>query len=211
MVRKKIIFSFLFIFTTIIILSADNAFSAGAVENVLNANKKLDQKVDEAKHKKNSNKQQQGLITGANKPEWIPDAPNENEIVYKMLFDDGFANIVEDYAEMGEYGDNDIDPIDLRSFNRMYKAGNDETNSQMEAMEAEKKTIAGEMIDKELVDTERTRVLAYLTTDQIDMAGLFNIPSQRAYIAAVADDLREERRQEIIAQASNEFFSSEEY
>ena len=42
------------------------------------------------------------------------------------------------------------------------------------------------------------------------MAELFNIPSQRAYIAGVAEDIRDERRKEMIAEANNEFLSSVE-
>ena len=121
--------------------------------------------------------------------EGIPEFPNEKEVYYEQLFDDGFTNNVESYPVMSEYGDNFVGSLTSKKINKKYIAGNENNISQMDAVEAEKVNfVDGVKIDRDLVATERTRVMAYLTQNQIIMDELFESKPHTYFLSEITND-----------------------
>ena len=147
------------------------------------------------KSKVNNNKQQkkQSSTTQSNnivktgaKPSDVPDFPQVGVEGYKMLFDDGFSNIVEDEFQIGEEWDVFINPTAGREIYSNYIAGNDEEYTQMDALQAEKRAVIdGNTINKDNITTHRTRIMAYLTLDQMLFDDLFGVAPHGYYVTAV--------------------------
>ena len=141
------------------------------------------------KQSKNKSSQSSSLIRTGDDTDGIPDFPNEKEVYYEQLFDDGFTNNVESYPVMSEYGDNFIGNNASKKLNKMYIAGNDNNISQMDAIEAEKVNfVDGVKIDKDLVGTERTRVMAYLTQNQMIIDEFFETPRHSYFLSAITNE-----------------------
>ena len=139
--------------------------------------------------KQTNKKTPKGSVRTGNDTEGIPDFPNEKEVYYEQLFDDGFTNNVESYPMMSEYGDRFIGNIASKKLNKTYIAGNDDNLSQMDAIEAEKVNfVDGVKIDKDLVGTERTRVMAYLTQNQMIIDEFFETPRHSYFLSAITNE-----------------------
>ena len=139
--------------------------------------------------KQENKKTPKGAVRTGDDTEGIPDFPNEKEVYYEQLFDDGFTNNVESYPMMSEYGDRFIGNIASKKLNKTYIAGNDDNLSQMDAIEAEKVNfVDGVKIDKDLVGTERTRVMAYLTQNQMIIDEFFETPRHSYFLSAITNE-----------------------
>lgn len=139
--------------------------------------------------KQANKKTPKGSVRTGDDTEGIPDFPNEKEVYYEQLFDDGFTNNVESYPMMSEYGDKFIGNIASKKLNKTYIAGNDDNLSQMDAIEAEKVNfVDGVKIDKDLVGTERTRVMAYLTQNQMIIDEFFETPRHSYFLSAITNE-----------------------
>ena len=125
------------------------------------------------------------LRTGE-KDDDIPDFPSDGVEEYKMLFDDGFSNVVDDEFQTGESFDVFVDAIASNNINKTYMTGNEEFITQMDVVEAEKKTlIDNNSIDKSNITTHRTRIMAYLTLEQMLYADMFGLQPHGYYVNAV--------------------------
>ena len=114
--------------------------------------------------------------------------PNDDEEEYKMLFDDGFANIVDDSFQTGEEWDVFVNQSDNNEINRKYIAGNSDDYTQMDAIEAEKKTIIDQsLVNKDNISTYRTRIMAYVSLDQMIFDDLFRTAPYGYYVDAIAN------------------------
>ena len=134
------------------------------------------------KNKKNKNNM---LQTGA-RPSNIPDFPQIDIDEYKMLFDDGFSNIADEMFQTGEEWDIFITQTAGNDINKKYIAGNNDEYTQMDALEAEKKTIADKsQINKENITTHRTRIMAYSTLDQLLFDDIFGALPYGYYITVM--------------------------
>ena len=138
-----------------------------------------------SKNKTNDNSDK--IIKTGPKPINIPDFPQDENEDYKMLFDDGFSNVVKNDFQTGEKWDIFVNQAFGNEINNNYIDDNDDDFTQMEALEAEKKTIIDhDLIDKDNITTHRTRIMAYLTLDQILYNDLFGTPDFGYYVDAVA-------------------------
>lgn len=140
-------------------------------------------------NKDGKNKQQttrkSGIIQG-DKPDDVPDFPQDSVEDYKSLFDDGFSNTVLDYYQEGEDFDVFVNQEYSNQINNDYISGNDDDITQMEVIEAEKKTTIDDIdIDKNNITTQRTRVMAYLTLDQMLFADIFGKAPHGYYVNAM--------------------------
>ena len=153
----------------------------------LNKSEDTNKKTKGKNNKNNKDKKQEnnkGVITGA-KPSNVPDFPDDED-EYKMLFDDGFSNVVENVYQTGEEFDVFVNQNEANNINKKYFSGNDNDITQMDAINAEKKTMVEQnFIDKNNVKTHRTRVMAYLTLDQMLFADLFGQTPHGYYVNAV--------------------------
>ena len=137
----------------------------------------------------NKSKKTNSVVRTGDDTKGIPEFPNEKEVYYEKLFDDGFTNSVESYPVIGEYGDNFVSELTSKQINKKYIAGNDNNISQMDALEAEKQGfIEGVKIDRDMVSTERTRIMAYLTQNQIAMDELFEQQPHTYYLSEITND-----------------------
>ena len=113
--------------------------------------------------------------------------PSDDEEEYKMLFDDGFANIVDDSFQTGEEWDVFVNQSAGDEINRKYIAGNSDDYTQMDAIEAEKKTIIDHsLVNKDNISTYRTRIMAYVSLDQMVFDDLFRTAPYGYYVDAIA-------------------------
>ncbi len=128
-------------------------------------------------------------IVKSQKDSDIPDFPQEDLERYNMLFNDGFANTVDSMFEDGKEWDIFVDQTTLNEINKQYIAGNDDIITQMDVIKAEKKTnFDGNIIDKNNITTHRTRIMAYLTLDQMLLADIFGSSPDGYYINAIIGD-----------------------
>ena len=156
----------------------NNAISLVGVEGV-STSPNLPTNVPKPEPKKNSSKKdktnQKNTKTGSNKmiqsgekPADLPDFPQVGVEEYKMLFDDGFSNVVESEFQTGEEWDIFVNQNYGNEINKKYAAGNDDEYTQMDVLQAEKKAVIDKsLVDKSNITTHRTRIMAYLTLDQM--------------------------------------------
>lgn len=169
---KKYYILFLYIFT-VIFANDDSAFA-------VNAKNKQDRVFFSSSEKQ---------IVKSQKDDSIPDFPQEDVEKYNMLFDDGFANIIDPMFEGGKEWDTFADQKVLDNINRQYMAGNDEFITQMDVIEAEKKTNFDENVANiNNITTHRTRIMAYLTIDQMLLADIFNLAPHGYYISTIVSE-----------------------
>ena len=181
----------LFQYSAYSLVGVENAKSSnlpGQKNNNKNTNKSNGNKTTQNKNN-NSRQQQQnnnnnGVLSGE-KPDDVPDWPDDEE-EYQMLFDDGFSNFVDESFQGGEEFDVFVNQNVLNKINNEYIAGNDEEITQMKAMTAEKKTMDNQIsIDKNNITTHRTRIMAYLTLDQMLFADFFGEAPHGYYVNAM--------------------------
>ena len=146
--------------------------------------------IDKTNNKQTKNKKTlKNSVRTGDDMEGIPEFPNEKEVYYEQLFDDGFTNSVESYPIISDYGDNFVGNLTSKKINKKYIAGNENNISQMDAVEAEKVNfVDGVKIDKDLVSTERTRVMAYLTQNQIIMDEMFEVQPHTYFLSEITND-----------------------
>lgn len=156
----------LFVFTLLFCLNLNNlSYSANN-----------EKKVQENKNKKNQ------LITNE-KTDDIPDWPQDDIESYKLLFDDGFSNVVNNIVNEGEQQDIFINQDNLNKIIKQYKRGNNDDITQLDVIEAEKQTIFDYQKDEDkIVGTYRTRVMAYLTIEQMLFADISDLMPHGYYI-----------------------------
>ena len=190
---KNITKNFLFLCSVVVffILACPQSYSLVGVEEAKKNSSKMEKKIvpDNQKGGKKETKQRSkntsGLRTG-NRTDDIPEFPKDGVEEYKMLFDDGFSNVIDNEFQGGESFDVFVDRPASNDINKNYFAGNDEFISQMDVIEAEKKTmIDNNSIDVNNVTTYRTRVMAYLTLEQMLYADMFSMKPHGYYINAV--------------------------
>ena len=129
--------------------------------------KKVSSKKDK-KNQKNTKTSSNKMIQSGEKPADLPDFPQVGVEEYKMLFDDGFSNVVESEFQTGEEWDIFVNQNYGNEITKKYIAGNDEEYTQMDVLQAEKKAVIDKsLVDKSNITTHRTRVMAYLTLDQM--------------------------------------------
>ena len=188
-IKKNILF--LLVAFVLCLFFGNSSYSLVGVEEAKKSSLKIDKK-DNKKRGKNSkddkktkSKNVSGLRTGERTDD-IPEFPKDGVEEYKMLFDDGFSNVVDDEFQSGESFDVFVDRSASNDINRNHFAGNDEFISQMDVVEAEKKTmIDNNSIDINKVTTYRTRVMAYLTLEQMLYADMFSMKPHGYYVNAV--------------------------
>ena len=189
--RLKIKLSFLLIFSTLFSNINQSSYALIGVEEAkkiqpkhLN-NKQTDKKKNNKKNNNQKNDNQN--ITTMQKPSNVPDFPKDDGVEeYKMLFNDGFSNIVEDTFQTGEEWDVFINQTAGNQINELYIAGNDEEYTQMDALTAEKKAVIDHsLVDKNNITTHRTRIMAYLTLDQMLFNDLFGSKPHGYYVTAM--------------------------
>ena len=189
--RLKIKLSFLLIFSTLFLNINQSSYALIGVEEAkkiqpkhLN-NKQTDKKKNNKKNNNQKNDNQD--ITTMQKPSNVPDFPKDDGVEeYKMLFNDGFSNIVEDTFQTGEEWDVFINQTAGNQINELYIAGNDEEYTQMDALTAEKKAVIDHsLVDKNNITTHRTRIMAYLTLDQMLFNDLFGAKPHGYYVTAM--------------------------
>ena len=194
---KHIFITFLFLFIlgnfvvtkNVMALVMDNVEKLDGKTKITKAdnNVKTTGNQDHANGQKEKAKPQNGVISGE-KPANIPDFPSdETEIEVQTLFDDGFSNYVDPMFQSGEKWDIFVDQIASNEINRRYKTGNDEVVTQMDAIEAEKNTSSDDDgIDKDQIATSRTRIMAYLTLEQMLFADMFGVAPHGYYVNVVS-------------------------
>ena len=143
--------------------------------------------------KKNDNKKSKKVVSV--KPDSMPNFPNEDEKQYQKLFDDTFTNVVEKDFIIGEENDIFISPKTANRYNKKYVNGNNDVLTQIDVIDAEKRTQEnGNSIDKDKVNTTRTRVVAHLTLNQMLLDDMFNGQVDAYYVDFVYNKLKEKQR-----------------
>ena len=163
------------------------SFALVGVEEVKNSSKKTTAKnANNGKKSQQNKSSKKGPLRTGERTDDIPEFPKDGIEEYKMLFDDGFSNIVDNDFQSGESFDVFVNTQGSNEINRNYYAGNDEFISQMDVVEAEKKTmIDNNSIDLNNVTTYRTRVMAYLTLEQMLYSDMFAMKPHGYYVNAV--------------------------
>lgn len=189
-------FRFLFICITFITINliSRQSYSLVGVENIPTQtktnvpNRKPERNISTNTNKgSNTNKKQANkLLQTGKKPDNIPEFPNDGEKEYKMLFDEGFSNVVDDSFQDGEEWDIFINQESSNELNKKYISGNNNEITQMEVIDAEEKTIVDKIIlDKGNINTHRRRVMAYLTLDHMLFADILDQNPHGYYVNAM--------------------------
>jgi hypothetical protein len=167
------------------LINSSSVYSLVGVDS--NSNVNLPTNIKKTVNNKQNNNSNDSILKTGPKPANIPDFPQDEKEEYKMLFDDGFANIVGDDFQTGEEWDVFVNQTTGNEINNKYIAGNDDNFNQMDALEAEKKTIVDQsLVDKNNITTHRTRVMAYLTLEQMLFDDLFSSVPYGYYVNAIA-------------------------
>lgn len=147
------------------------------------------------KTNKNESKKGKNNKVVSVKPTNMPDFPNEDEKQYQKLFDDTFTNVVDKDFIIGEENDIFISPKTANKYNKQYINGNNDILTQIDVIDAEKKTQEnGNSIDKDKVNTTRTRVAAYLTLNQMLLDDMFDNKIDAYYVDFVYNKLKEKKQ-----------------
>ena len=129
------------------------------------------------------------------RPNNVPPFPDDNDKLEIKLSDDGFTNNIRQMYDIADKNDVFVDTRELYSMNNKYIAGNDDDITQVDAILAEKGDVMeyhGHKRDN-LQTTHRTRVLAYLTKDQLNMGRVFS-ESPHGYYYNELKQRRDKRR-----------------
>ena len=155
---------------------------SGAEENKTNQNINNQNNINE----------QNKLVKHGDKPAEFPDFPEDDKTSYKMLFDNGFANVVSEGFEGGKKWDIFVNQDISNEINRRYMTGNYEEINEMDVIEAEKKTIFdNKKTSEEDLKTYRTRILAYLTEEQMILPDVFLNSEDGFYLNAVLNSMKQ--------------------
>ena len=147
-----------------------------------------------SKRSKNGDKKKNKNVVSV-KPDNMPDFPNDEEKQYQKLFDDTFTNVVEKDFILGEENDIFINPKTAKKYNKKYMNGNNDILTQIDVIDAERRTQEnGNNIDKDKVNTTRTRVVAPLTLNQMLLDDMFGNGIDAYYIDFVYNKLKERQQ-----------------
>ena len=125
------------------------------------------------------------------KPEKMPNFPDGKQ-EYKSLFDNEFTNVIDKNYIVPDNKDIFISQHQMHDYDRIYKHGSDYDVNQIDVIEAEKNTqVDKNDLDEYKIGTHRTRVLAFLTQDQILLSDMFDSQPDAYYIDLVKTKLDE--------------------
>ena len=130
------------------------------------------------------------------RPNNVPPFPDDNDKLEIKLSDDGFTNNIRQMYDIADKNDVFVDTRELYSMNNRYIAGNDDDITQVDAILAEKGDVMeyhGHKRDN-LQTTHRTRVLAYLTKDQVAFGPVFSESPHGYYYNAVKEKMSKRKK-----------------
>lgn len=156
----------------------------GAYKDFANRNNKEYQKQKAQQNKQAEENKKVSLVVHY-RPENMPSFPDGKQ-EYKNLFDNEFTNFVDKSYTLPDDKDIFISQNTLHRYNEIYKHGNNEEINQMDVIEAEKKTqVDSNDLDDYEIGTHRTRVVAFLTQDQMLLSDMFDSHPDAYYIDLV--------------------------
>lgn len=130
------------------------------------------------------------------RPNSVPPFPDDNSKLEIKLADDGFTNNIHPMYDIADKNDIFVDTHGLYAMNNRYIAGNEDDITQVDAMLAEK----GEVMEyhghkrEDMQVTHRTRVLAYLTKDQVAFGQVFSESPHGYYYNAVKEKMDKRKK-----------------
>lgn len=156
----------------------------GAYKDFANRNNKEYQKQKAQQNKQAEENKKVSLVVHY-RPENMPSFPDGKQ-EYKNLFDNEFTNFVDKSYTLPDDKDIFISQNTLHRYNEIYKHGNNEEINQIDVIEAEKKTqVDSNDLDDYEIGTHRTRVVAFLTQDQMLLSDMFDSHPDAYYIDLV--------------------------
>lgn len=164
--------------------NSHNSAVGGAYKDFANRNNKAYQKQKAQQNKLTEENKKVSLVVHY-KPEKMPSFPDGKQ-EYKALFDNEFTNFVDKSYLLPDDKDVFISQNTLHKYNEIYKHGNDNEINQIDVIEAEKNTqIDSNNLDEYEIGTHRTRVVAFLTQDQMLLSDMFDSQPDAYYIDMV--------------------------
>ena len=130
------------------------------------------------------------------RPNNVPPFPDDNSKLEIKLADNGFTNNIHPMYDITDKNDIFVDTHGLYAMNNRYIAGNEDDITQMDAIMAEK----GEVMEyhghkrEDNQVTHRTRVLAYLTKDQVAFGPVFSESPHGYYYNAVKEKMDKRKK-----------------
>lgn len=130
------------------------------------------------------------------RPNGVPPFPDDNSKIEIKLADNGFTNNIHPMYDIADKNDIFVDTHGLYAMNSRYIAGNEDDITQMDAIMAEK----GEVMEyqghkrEDNQVTHRTRVLAYLTKDQVAFGQAFSESPHGYYYNAVKEKMSKRKK-----------------
>jgi hypothetical protein len=130
------------------------------------------------------------------RPNNVPPFPDDNSKLEIKLADNGFTNNIRPMYDIADKNDIFVDTHGLYAMNNRYIAGNEDDITQMDAIMAEK----GEVMEyhghkrEDNQVTHRTRVLAYLTKDQVAFGPVFGESPHGYYYNAVKEKMDKRKK-----------------
>ena len=130
------------------------------------------------------------------RPNNVPPFPDDNSKLEIKLADNGFTNNIHPMYDIADKNDIFVDTHGLYAMNNRYIAGNEDDITQMDAIMAEKGDVMeyhGHKREDNQV-THRTRVLAYLTKDQVAFGPVFSESPHGYYYNAVKEKMDKRKK-----------------
>ncbi|MBR1429180.1 MAG: hypothetical protein IJ590_02905 [Rickettsiales bacterium] len=130
------------------------------------------------------------------RPNNVPPFPEDNSKLEIKLADNGFTNNINPMYYIADKNDIFVDTHGLYAMNNRYIAGNEDDITQIDAMMAEKCDVMeyhGHKREDNQV-THRTRVLAYLTKDQVAFGPVFSKSPHGYYYNAVKEKMDKRKK-----------------
>lgn len=130
------------------------------------------------------------------RPKGMPPFPDDNSKMEIKLADNGFTNNIHPMYDIADKNDIFVDTYGLYAMNNRYIAGNEDDITQIDAMMAEK----GEVMEynghkrEDNQVTHRTRVLAYLTKDQVAFGPVFSESPHGYYYNAIKEKMDKRKK-----------------
>ena len=130
------------------------------------------------------------------RPNNVPPFPEDNSKLEIKLADNGFTNNIHPMYDIADKNDIFVDTRELYAMNNRYIAGNEDDITQIDAMMAEK----GDVMEyhghkrEDMQVTHRTRVLAYLTKDQVTFGPVFSESPHGYYYNAVKEKMDKRKK-----------------
>ena len=130
------------------------------------------------------------------RPNDVPPFPEDNSKLEVKLADDGFTNNIYPMYNVADKNDIFVDTYKLYAINNRYIAGNEDNITQVDVMLAEK----GDVMEyrghkrEDMQVTNRTRVLAYLTKDQVAFGPVFSESPHGYYYNAVKEKMDKRKK-----------------